>query len=599
MNLNDGSIDEHMLDDSLAWAFLGGRGLGAALLYKELEAGVNPLSPNNVLIFATGPAVGTFLPSCHRLELVTKSPLTNIYLCCSCGGFFGPELKFAGYDGVLVRGKAEKPVYIAIVDGEAELHDAKKIWGKSTDETELAIRKELKDSRARVASIGQAGEHLSKLSNVVTDTRTFGRGGTGAVMGSKNLKAIAVRGHGRVEVADEGGLIDFVKELNRLIKENLETGEEFPKWGTPKFVDPVNEAGMFPTRNFQEGIFEGAEKINAEALRKKLVKRNTACYGCPIACGKLCMVTEGPYADVVVEGPEYETIWSFGAQCGVDDLAAIAAANLACDRYGLDTISAGNTIAFAMECFERGLLSKDDTDGLELRFGNHEIFGELLRRMAFREGIGNLLTDGTRAASKRIGNGSEKFAINVKGLELPAYDPRGAWGMGLAYATACRGGCHLKAWTIGEEVLRANYDRFSTEDKAELVFRLQNTRAAVDSLGVCVMAGRVIGMGEMARIMTLTTGWNFSSEEIAKAGERIYNLERLLAVRDGIGRKDDTLPPRILNETLPRGPSKDIKLGKENLDRMLDEYYKLRGWDEGGKPTEAKLKELDILELLR
>jgi aldehyde:ferredoxin oxidoreductase len=598
VNLTDGELKERETPAALARAFLGGRGLAAALLHKELKPGTDPLSPENILIFMTGPAVGTPLPSCHRSDFTTKSPLTGSYLCSSAGGFFGPEVKFSGFDGIVVRGKAKKPVYISVVDGEAELHGAGKLWGKPTNETELAIRKELKDSRARVACIGQAGENLSKIANIVSDTRTWGRGGAGAVMGSKNLKAIAARGQGSVEVADEEGLINFVNELRQKMKENVETGENFPKWGTPQFIDPINEAGMLPTRNFQEGVFEEVEKINAFSVRKNLVKRDTACYACPIACGKLSMVTSGPYADTVVEGPEYETLWSFGPQCGVDDLAAIAAANLWCDQYGLDTISAGSTVAFAMECFERGLLTKDGTDGLELKFGNHEVFREILRRMALREGVGDLLADGTRAAAERIGKGSEDYAIHVKGLELPAYDPRGAWGMGLAYATACRGGCHLKAWTIGEEILRGNYDRLSTDGKAELVFNLQNTRAAVDSIGVCVMAGRVIGMEEMAKIMSLTTGWNSSADEIGESGERIYTLERQLAVREGIGRGDDTLPPRILNESLPGGPTKGIKLGKENLNRMLGEYYKIRGWDEEGRPTESKLSELNITRLL-
>lgn len=307
---------------------------------------------------------------------------------------------------------------------------------------------------------------------------------------------------------------------------------------------------------------------------------------------------EEPFAGVVVEGPEYETLWSFGAQCGVDRLDAIAAANLWCDRYGMDTISAGNVIGFAMECFERGLLRRTETDGLDLKFGNHEVFPELLRKMAFREGVGELLCDGVRAAAAKLQHETEDFAMHVKGLELPAYDPRGAWRMGLAYATACRGGCHLKSWTLAAEVFEAKYDRFSTEGKAKLVMDLQNSRAAVDSIGVCVIATRAIGVEEMARIMTSTTGWGFTREKILEAGERIYNLERLLAVRDGVRRKDDTLPKRLLTETLRKGPCKGVRLTERELEQMLDEYYELRGWDRNGRPTKARLQKLGIPKLL-
>ncbi len=597
VDLGKGSLEGRETPAHLAQAFLGARGLAAALLYKEIEGGVDPLSPANILIFMTGPATGTPLPACPRFSVVTKSPLTGIYLCASCGGFFGPELRFAGYDGVVIKGKASKPVYLTINDGKAELHDAEHLWGKPTDETEQAIRKQLKDNRTRVACIGSAGEQLVAIANIQADQRSIGRGGAGAVMGSKNLKAIAVRGHGGLEVADEEGLMSLTRELRAQMNES-QAIKNFSMWGTPQFVDPVNEAGIWPTRNFQEGAFDGEPKINARAMRERVVKRDTACYGCPIACGKYSVIAEGRYSGTVVEGPEYETLWAFGAQCGVDDLEAIAAANMWCDRYGLDTISAGNTIGFAMECFERGLLTREDTDGLEMRFGNHEVFAELLRKIAFREGIGALLCDGVRDAAKRIGKVSEGFAIHVKGLELPAYDPRGAWGMALAYSTACRGGCHLKAWTLAAEVFEAKYDRFSTEGKAKLVFELQNARAAIDSTGICVIGSRVMGKEEMARMMTVTTGWGFTAERILEAGERIYNLERLLAVRDGITRKDDTLPPRLLTETLPHGPSKGIHLSKNDLDHMLDEYYELRGWDHNGRPTKAKLEELGIPKLL-
>ena len=597
VDLDKGSIESRQNPQPLARAFLGGRGLGAALLYRELKPRTDPLSPANVLVFMTGPIVGTPIPACHRWVVVTKSPLTKIYLCSSAGGYFGPELKFAGYDGLVIRGAASEPTYLYVTNDKVELRSAEKLWGKLTDETELALRRELRDSRLRVACIGPAGENLAPIANIVSDRRTPGRGGAGAVMGSKRLKAIAVRGKGKLEVADEERVSELRKELLIEMKRNPSI-QLFARYGTTQFVDPVNEGGLFPTRNFQEGVFEGARRINNESMRRRLVKRDTTCFDCPIACGKLSVVAEGPYAGVVVEGPEYETLWSFGAQCGVDRLDAIAAANLWCDRYGMDTISAGNIVGFAMECYERGVLRRTETDGLDLKFGNHEVFLELLRKMAYREGIGELLRGGVRAAAAKLQRETEAFAMHVKGLELPAYDPRGAWGMALAYATACRGGCHLKAWTLDAEVFEAKYERFSTEGKAKLVMDLQNLRAAVDSLGVCVIATRAIGAEEVASILTAITGWSFSVGKIVEAGERIYNLERLLAVREGVGRKDDTLPRRLLTETLPRGPCKDVRLTEGAFEEMLDEYYELRGWDRNGRPTKAKLQKLGISKLL-
>lgn len=597
VDLGKGLIESRPTPQPLARAFLGGRGLGAALLYQELKPGTDPLSPANVLVFTTGPIVGTPTPACHRWAVVTKSPLTNTYLCSSAGGFFGSELKFAGYDGLIIKDAASEPTYLHMTETKVELRSAEKLWGKLTDETEIALRKELRDSRARIACIGPAGENLVPIANIVSDRRTIGRGGAGAVMGSKRLKAIAVRGRGKLEVADEERVNEMRKELLVEMKRNPSI-QLFTRYGTTQFVDPVNEAGLFPTRNFQEGVFEGARRINGESMRRRLVKRDTTCFDCPIACGKLSVVAEGPYAGVVVEGPEYETLWSFGAQCGVDRLDAIAAANLWCDRYGMDTISAGNVIGFAMECYERGVIRRTETDGLDLKFGNHEVFLELLRKMAYREGVGGLLCDGVRAATAKLQHETEAFAMHVKGLELPAYDPRGAWGMALAYATSCRGGCHLKAWTLAAEVFEAEYERFSTEGKAKLVMDLQNLRAVADSLGVCVIATRAIGVEEMARMLTAVTGWSFSVEKIVEAGERIYNLERMLAVREGIGRKDDTVPRRLLTETLPRGPCKGVQLTEQAFEEMLDEYYKLRGWDRNGRPTKAKLQKLETSKLL-
>ncbi|MEW6592993.1 MAG: aldehyde ferredoxin oxidoreductase family protein [Candidatus Hadarchaeota archaeon] len=596
IDLSKRSVKIKETPDKLARAFLGGRGLGAALLSQSLPAGVHPLSPENIIVFSTGPATATLLPACARWELVTKSPLTGTYLC-SCGSsHLGSEIKFAGFDALVIRGKAEEPSWLHISDGGVEIREAGSIWGKDVEETEAEIRKALGDRLVCMASIGQAGENLVKFASIQVDMTygarggSFGRGGTGAVMGSKNLKVISARGHGKIEVADDEGFHSLLKELREQMKTNVQV-RNFSRWGTTQFVAPVNEAGMWPTRNFREGAFEGAPKLEAEKMRNDIVKQDTACHACTIACGKYSMVSDGPYNGTVVDGPEYETIWSFGPQCGVDRLDAIAAANLSCDRYGMDTISAGNAIGFAMECCERGLLSKNDVDGLDMRFGNHEVLLPLLRKIALRDGFGDALAEGVRAAAKKIGKGSEGFAMHVKGMELPAYDPRGAWGMGLSYATSCRGGCHLKAWTMAAEVFAPKYDRFSTEGKAKLVFDMQNTRALIDSTGVCVFGSRAIGIEEMRKILQHVVGWSISTEEMKMVGERIYNLERQLAVRDGISRKDDTLPRRIFEQSLP-GLGK--RLPKEALEKMLDEYYQTRGWDEDGRPKPEKLKELGL-----
>ncbi|MFN4132900.1 MAG: aldehyde ferredoxin oxidoreductase family protein [Candidatus Hadarchaeales archaeon] len=600
VNLSDGAIKERETPEKLAKGFLGGRGLGAAILYKETGACIDPLSPSNPLIFFTGPATGTPLSGCARWEGVTKSPLTGTYLCSSAGSFFGAELKFAGFDGIIIGGRAKKPSWISIVDGEVKLMDAENLWGKTVDEVEREIRKEMKDKKVSIASIGPAGENLVKFASIQVDVvhggrgGSLGRGGIGAVMGAKNLKAVAVRGHGKIEVADEEGFLKFMQELLENIRTN-ELVKNFSRWGTPQFVGPINEARMWPTKNFQQGTFEFADGLRAERMREAIVKKDTACYACTIASGKYSTVDDGPYKGIALDGPEYETLWSFGAQCGVGRLDAIAAANFWCDMYGLDTISAGNVIGFAMECFERGLLRKEDV-GLDLKFGNHEALVPMIEKIAYRDGVGDLLAEGVRRAAKKIGGGAERFAMHVKGLEIPAYDPRGAWGMALAYATSCRGGCHLKAWTIGVEILTPKYDRFSTEGKGQLVAELQNVRAVVDSMGVCVFATRCIGVEEMQRILALVTGWNLSARDLVMVGERIYNVERLIAVRDGISRKDDTLPPRLLEESTPELPGKNI--GRENLAKMLDDYYGVRGWDEDGVPRREKLIELQIPELL-
>lgn len=597
VDLSTGKTRTEPLNLEYARLYLGGRGLGARYLLDYLEPNIDPLSPRNVVTVMTGPLTGTPIPSVHKFEIVTKSPLTMTYLCTNVGGTFGVELKKAGYDGIIIREQATNPSYLWIHDGESEVRDARHVWGMTTDETSLQLKKEVEDEKANVMQIGPAGENMVHFACVQSEPdRSAGRGGAGAVWGSKNLKAIVTRGTGEIEVADPNGLKEYTKVIYKLIRE---AHSELLKWGTPGSTEGMAHIGIYPYKNFQKVLTDVVGKIDAKTWRSKFVIRDTVpCYICPLGCGKVSQVREGPYKDAIVEGPEYETIWALGANCGVLELEPIIMANMLCDKFGLDTISTGVTISFAMECYERGLITKADTDGLDMKFGNRDILIELIRKIAFREGFGNVLAMGTKQASETLKKNTEKYAIQVKGLELPAYDPRGVWGMGLGYATSCRGADHLKAHTVGPELYSGRYERFSTAGRAELVVELQNMRAAFDSLLNCIFASKAgISIDACAKLFTLVTGQACTVDDLLVAGERIYNLERIFAISDGISRKDDTLPSRILEETVLHGPAAGRVLGRKNFEKMLDEYYALRRWDVNGRPTREKLDELGLKDI--
>jgi aldehyde:ferredoxin oxidoreductase len=580
-------------DLNLEWArlFIGGKGLGAKYLYEELEPGTDPLSPDNVLILMTGPLTGTTAPCAPKYAIYTKSPLTNAFLDSYMGGYLGAELKFAGFDGVIIRGKADKPVYLWISDGKAEIRDAKHLWGLDIHETEKRIKEELSDKEVKVAAIGPAGENLARIACITVDLyRHAGRGGSGAVMGSKNLKAIAVRGHQGVSVPNIERFIELCKEITKndvLTEDNLWA----KKGGTPNFLQMVQEGGILPTRNFQMGVFEHANKVDSDAVREKIFVRRRACYGCPLGCGNLTLVEKGPFAGTLVEGPEYETLALAGSNCYISELEAIARYNLLCDKLGLDTISTGDTIAFAMECYEKGVITKEDTNGLELTFGNVEAYIEMPDLIAYRKGIGDVLAEGVRRATEKIGKGSERFTVQVKGLEYPGYDPRGSIGMALAYATSDRGACHLRAWPASSEVF-GDVDPFTTEGKAQLVINDQNQNSAKWSLVVCDFYA--IGYENIAKLCSAATGWKLSEDDMKVIGERIWNLIRMFNVREGLTRKDDSLPYRISNDPLQGGKADGHVVKPEDFNKMLDRYYKLRGWDREGRPTTKKLKELGL-----
>ncbi|RMF86321.1 MAG: aldehyde ferredoxin oxidoreductase [Nitrospinota bacterium] len=577
------------LDMSLARQFIGSRGLATKFLYDEMDPTVDPLSPGNKIIFATGPLTGTIAPTGGRYTVVTKGPLTGAIACSNSGGYFAAELKFAGYDFLIIEGKAEKPVYLWIHDDGVEIRDADHLWGKPTNECEDLLHQET-DKEAKIASIGPAGEKLVLFACVMNDKhRAAGRSGVGAVMGSKNLKAIVVRGTKPVGVAQPQEFLQAVTNAFNIMKGNPVTGQGLPQYGTDVLMNVINENGLLPTRNFQTGVFPGANNIGGEMVVEKVLIRNKGCFSCSIACGRVSKIEQGPYKGEG-EGPEYESAWAIGADCGVDDLEAVLKANYICNELGMDTISAGATIACAMELYEKGYIPRDEV-GLDLRFGNAEAMVKMMEMMGKREGFGDVLAEGSYRVAVKYGY-PDAF-MGVKKQDFPAYDPRGAQGMGLGYATSNRGACHLKGYTISPEILGVpeKVDPQATEGKAALQKSFQDLTAVIDASGICIFTSFGIGAPEVLAMLNGATGFNYTAEEMLQAGERIWNLERLFNLKAGLTRADDTLPKRLLEEGLPEGPNKGrvVRLGE-----MLDEYYELRGWDREGKPKPEKLAELGL-----
>jgi aldehyde:ferredoxin oxidoreductase len=578
---------------NMEWArmFLGGKGLGAKYLFEESKPRIDAFAPENIMIFMTGPLTGTIAPCTPKHVVITKSPLTGAFLDSYAGGYFGAELKFAGFDAIIVKGKAKHPAYVFVNDGQAQVKDAGRLWGKDTHETEKLVKEELEDKDVKVASIGPAGENLVKYSCITNDFyRQSGRGGAGAIMGSKNLKAVAVRGTQGVSVPNIDEFVELSKEISRKDVVGNPDNEWVVVDGSPAIVRMSQEAGILPTKNFESGTFKDVDKIDAAAIKKVLVRRR-ACYSCPMACGNITQFKEGPYAGTLIEGPDYETLALSGSNCLISDLGAIAKFNLLCDQLGIDTITAGNTIAFAMECYEKGLIDKKDTGGLELSFGNVSAYIEMPKLISFRKGIGNLLAEGVRVASQKVGKGSQSFAVHAKGLEYPAYDPRGSFGMALAFATSDRGACHLRAWPAASDAF-GKLDPFTTEGKAQLVIDDQNKYAAKWSTILCDFYA--VGYGNIAKLFSAATGWNTTEDDMKLIGERIWNLIRMYNLREGLTRKDDTIPDRISKDPIAEGKAKGHVVTREDFEKMLDEYYQLRGWDKEGRPTEQKLAQLGL-----
>jgi len=603
VNLTKGEISAESLREKDARMFLGGTGLAAKYMFDELKKGVDPLGEDNKLIYMTGPLTGTISPSSGRFSAVAKSPLTGLWGAANSGGRWGRDLKRSGFDGIIIEGKAAKPVYLVIDGGKAELREAEGIWGQGVKETTRLIKEAL-GKRSNVSCIGVAGEHLVRYAAVMNDLdRALGRCGLGAVMGSKLLKAIAVAGNRKIKVADEAAFSEAANAATELIKESL-LKITLEVYGTDMVLDLVNVKGGLPTRNWQSGSCSYADSINGPAINEKVLVGKKACFGCPIACGRLSEVKSGKYM-CKGEGPEYESVGALGPMCDIGDIEAITHAHLLCNDYGLDTISTGSTIAFAMECFEKGILSTKETNGLDVRFGDPDVMIELVHKIARREGIGALLAEGTKRASEKLNNGSQGFAMHVKGLELPAYDCRATKITGLGFATANRGGDHITAYVQGPTFMDIPFlvvEESTIEDamvenprEAKVVKDLEDALTVFDAIGCCKFMGMALMAEDMVPVIRAATKWELDVRDFRQAGERIFNLARAFNVREGCSRADDTLPQRLLQEPLSHGPAKGLVV---NLEPLLDAYYDTRGWDKAtGAPTRAKLDELGLGEV--
>lgn len=600
INLTTGKVETKPLDEKTAKSYIGGIGLGFRLLMEYSKPGVDPFSPDNTLIFATGPLSGTMGPTAgNGYAVVSKSPATNGVAEAKAHGFFGPELKRAGYDAVVFTGKAEKLVYAWIDDDTVHLLDAQNLKGKSPYETDVAIREELGDHYIRVSAIGEAGEKLSRFAAIINDEfRAIGRTGMGAVMGSKNLKAVAVRGTRDVNVADFEGFKEFIKMIHERMKGPAT--RKYRTLGTPENVLVLNALAALPTRNFTDATFEGAEKVSGEYLNEHYVKKIIGCATCAMRCDHIAVVPEGPYKGSTSR-MEFECLWALGPNCGVDRLDAIIEAMRLCNHYGIDGISTGVTISFAMDLYENGILTKEKTDGVELNFGNHEALIEMVKKIGSRDGwLGDILAEGTKRAAEKIGKGAVQYANHIKGLELPGYDIRGLKTAALGFAVSFRGACHLRAGAYSPDV-KGKVNRFAIEKgRGKIVMDGEDLYNVIDSLILCKFSRGTYydGIEDMANYYTLATGIKVSPEDLRVAGERINNLAKLFNIREGVGTREfDSLPPKIMTVPIPdEGVAKGSVVNQEEFDLGLDDYYAARGWTRKGFPTVEKLKELDLEE---
>jgi aldehyde:ferredoxin oxidoreductase len=602
VNLSHGPAELETIPSDMYELFVGGRGIGIAYMYKEQPPKVDPLGEQNRLLFLAGPLAGTQAQAVSRWMVVTKSPLTGTYARSVAGADFGAWLRFAGYDGLMVEGKADTPVYLHLTGEGCTIVKANELWGMDTRRAQDLLHKRHGEA-TRVACIGPAGERLVRYAAIVSGRRTASRCGVGTVMGSKNLKAIAITASRTIRLSDPDTFKELAKEQNRFIRESQKF-EQHKQWGTTMTQDVTNTLGIYPTRNFRYGQQKDAEKLYGEEYRK-IRTGDFGCYNCSARCGKAHNVTTGEYAGAWSEGPEYESLWVFSASIDSTSLDATIRADELCDDLGLDTISAGNSIAFAYELYERGIIDRKDTDGLELVYGDHRTMVKLIEKIASREGLGDVLAEGTVRAARKIGRGAEAYAMHAKGMELPAYEPRGAKSQGFNYATSNIGGSHCYGYA-GQEIFGVTVprqvNRFAEEENADVVIYNQNA-TAMGELGIVCSFARAWGWFPQvyAKLLAAATGVERFADPryLFKAGERIVNLERAFNVREGFDRKDDRLPDRMLKEPLHTyGAPGEGEMVRE-MEKFLDRYYELRGWSKDGVPTPQKLDELGLGQIVK
>lgn len=597
VDLSAGEMRDEPINEEYARAFVGGSGLAARIIYDMIDGDTDPLGPENPLVLMTGPLVGTAMPSAGRCSVCALSPLTRIWGEANTGGFFGPELRFAGYDGVVITGQAKKPVWLSIVNGRAELHDAADLWGSDTYATQERVRQALGESKARVACIGVAGENQVKMAAVINDNgRAAGRTGMGAVMGSKKLKAIAVRGSAKVPLANPDGLKAAAREINTYLKDDV-SAMSFSLAGTACYVDMALMWGDMPTRYYQQGEWEGAGNLSGTLIADQYLNRKSSCYRCPIGCGR---ETRAPsYGLDKVDGPEYETLGAFGSMAMVDDLEAVIYAGHLCNLHGLDTISAGCTIALACEMFERGILSTADTGGLEIRYGDIKTTHRLIEMIARRDGFGDVLAEGSAALAEQFG--VPELAVTVNRLEVPMHDPRAFTGMTVSYALSPRGACHMEGDMYGVDVGQCPVpelgippgDRFDTsEEKGRISARNQAWRNLSNALTLCHFMNP--GIDLVLAAVNSVTGWNLEAEDLMTLGKRIVTLKRMLNLRRGLTRANERLPDLLLKPLKDGGTEGTVP----DVEALLSGAYAEYGWDpETGRPSQETLKMLGLAEL--
>jgi aldehyde:ferredoxin oxidoreductase len=600
INLTEGTLREETFSEEVAQKYFGARGLAIKTLLEGMDPRADPLSPENLLIMATGPLTSTPAPTGNRYLAITKSPLTGALAYSNSGGVFPTMLKRSGYDLLIFEGRAEKPVYLYVDERKAELRDASHLWGHDTHYTDDTIKAET-GGGTTVACIGPGGENLALIAAIINDKhRAAARSGVGAVMGAKNLKAVAVRGDLKPALYDEDALKAIVRAANMQLAEAIKKGHSMRIYGTSYVPDVTNAAGVFPTFNFQYGQFEGTSKINGPTLKEHFLIRHSGCYMCPLACARQTEVKAEVWGEKYAgrgEGPEYETIGSFGSACGIDNLAAITKANYLCNELGLDTISTGVTIACVMEMYTKGILTEEQI-GRPLPFGDADGMLEMIRATAYRSGFGDEIAEGSWRLASRYGH--PELSMTAKKQEFPSYDARGLKGMGLLYATSNKGASHMAGDTAYVELFGVGIkaDGLTYEGKAELTKHFQNVFTLIDSAGMCVFVSLRYTLDtengyiptRLTEMINHATGASYTPDTVLEAAERVYTLERLFLTKAGISRVDDTLAQRMF-EPMPAGP---IKGETFELHRVLDDYYVARGWDANGIPTQEKLEELGI-----